>query len=477
MQSIKLFSSATTSKRLILEVLISLFGVACGFALSYIGIIKCGLFLLSFSLLFIFINHPILLLVIAYSSGIFKDWLTEKTALFASIDFTVFIYSLTILILIFHFVRVGKIWQLKVPPGFISFSLLFLLMIFSLFYTASPKYGLLKTSSFFFFNGSLFIFSYLAITTREDINAFIKFFALLVGGVAVFALGNLIHGFLKGNLIFSYRASFLGINPISYANWIGAANIFFISLLFGRIDRTNKIFLGILVVILTAAMLVSNSRGPIASFVFSLAVLGLINIQHIKIKHLIQGGSAILLTIIVLFFILPEQVTSRYLDLFGGGSDVVSKVHSAYTINTRLFAWQTAVSAALSSVRSFFFGIGSGGFSSLFYGLDVRLYPHNMLIEVFCELGLVGLILLISHFYILFSLFFAKLKNIGGQDKFTFLGFVMAAIFLTFSAQFSGDLNDNRRIWFFLGLALASLEIYLKNAKNLYNDRYQTSNN
>ncbi len=80
------------------------------------------------------------------------------------------------------------------------------------------------------------------------------------------------------------------------------------------------------------------------------------------------------------------------------------------------------------------------------------------------------------HFFELLRLFFQRFKDIEDKDKAQFLAFVMAAVFLLFSAQFSGDLNDNRRIWFFLGLSAAVLEIFLREPK-IINDGSKESNN
>jgi hypothetical protein len=195
------------------------------------------------------------------------------------------------------------------------------------------------------------------------------------------------------------------------------------------------------------------------SFVLSLIVLFLYHFRTFNFVKIITRMFLIILFALLLFLLLPEQMTSRYVDLFGGGSDVVSQTHSAYTINTRLFAWKAALSAAFSSPVHLLFGIGVGGFSSLFYGMDVRLYPHNMVIEVFCELGLVGLSLLLWHFYAVFRVIVKKLNGLDQQKKVILLSLMMGTVYLLLAALFSGDLNDNRRVWFFMGTALAAAGI------------------
>ena len=48
----------------------------------------------------------------------------------------------------------------------------------------------------------------------------------------------------------------------------------------------------------------------------------------------------------------------------------------------------------ISSIVNFVFGLGSGGFSSLFIWRDWRWYPHNIFFEIIVELGLIGLSIL-----------------------------------------------------------------------------------
>ncbi len=419
-------------------------------------------------------RYPALFIILSYSSGIFKDWLTENVGLFSTVDFTTFIFAVTLIGLLFHLLMTGEMWRLRLPAGFLALVLLTLLMMLSLFYTPSPKYGLLKAGSFLVFNWCLFFFGFWGVQSANDMKE-IRFFLLAtVGAVSLFSLGMLLHGIFSGRFIFSYRASFLGVNPISFANWVGAANIFCISsfpLLKGKKERIG---VALLVVLFSVTMLAANSRGPLLSFMLSMglwAFYGMKNLRAVTILKFFAGGLVLLL---VLFLVLPQQLTSRYVDLFGGGSDVVSAAHSAYTINTRLFAWKTALDAAFTNLRTLMIGIGIGGFSSLFYGMDVRLYPHNMLIEVLCELGLAGVSLLVLHFVGAVTQLINYLRRQSQSERAQSMPYIMATVFLFLAAQFSGDLNDNRRIWFFLGLSLSVVNVLYREAMS--RDGYEKKN-
>ena len=111
----------------------------------------------------------------------------------------------------------------------------------------------------------------------------------------------------------------------------------------------------------------------------------------------------------------------------------------------------------ISSGINFVFGLGSGGFSSLFIWRDWRWYPHNMFFEIIVELGLIGLIVL--------SLFITKAYKLisQGLNKGTFTDhsalWVAGTTVMFIAAQFSGDINDNRILWMFLAISIASTHV------------------
>ena len=104
------------------------------------------------------------------------------------------------------------------------------------------------------------------------------------------------------------------------------------------------------------------------------------------------------------------------------------------SVNERL----DMLSFSYSSInRNILFGTGIGSFSKEYNGKDKRGYPHNILIEIWFELGLIGL-LLFSFF--LFFLF----KDINV----TFLLWLVLFVFL--NAFKSAELGDLRIMFFIL---------------------------
>jgi len=75
-------------------------------------------------------------------------------------------------------------------------------------------------------------------------------------------------------------------------------------------------------------------------------------------------------------------------------------------------------------------------------------------------LGLAGLGLLVWHLSSIWGDIRRFLrKNLTDRSRTLFYAFCMAAFFNFVNAQFSGDLNDNRRLWFFLGMVVALMQV------------------
>jgi O-antigen ligase len=86
-------------------------------------------------------------------------------------------------------------------------------------------------------------------------------------------------------------------------------------------------------------------------------------------------------------------------------------------------------------------GIGLAGFEIL----GNHVYPHNLLLEVFCEGGLLGIVMLAL---VLGPPLWALVRRHSGPAPRDYAAFVVALV----SAQFSGDLYDSRTVFVLAGL-------------------------
>lgn len=109
-------------------------------------------------------------------------------------------------------------------------------------------------------------------------------------------------------------------------------------------------------------------------------------------------------------------------------------------------------------LESPFIGNGVGSFAVSYTGIDIKMYPHNIFLEVLAEVGLVGFSILIM----MISLgVYRGCVGLKRKDKYidvTMLSF----IFLFLNVNVTGDLNDNRIFFAFLALLTISTSIHSK---------------
>ena len=94
-------------------------------------------------------------------------------------------------------------------------------------------------------------------------------------------------------------------------------------------------------------------------------------------------------------------------------------------------------------------GRGIGSWPVLNGRGDIRAYPHNIFLEVFFELGIIGLLIFVGMLFYAWRLL--PPKRILQQEPWMML--VAAQLLSAFiNANISGDLNDNKLFWAFLGM-------------------------
>jgi O-antigen ligase len=114
-------------------------------------------------------------------------------------------------------------------------------------------------------------------------------------------------------------------------------------------------------------------------------------------------------------------------------------------------AWKLWLTAPLT-------GAGAGSFAYHYPANQLRVYPHNMLLELLSELGVIGLALWTVMLVIAFGGFIKR----GGWRRslsVVVLGFFTFAIA---NAMISGDIVSNRHVFTSLGLLVATSALWIK---------------
>ena len=415
---------------------------------------------LGFIVLWLLINNPAIALMILSLTAIIKGYLINYFPVVEVVDITV-IATLIIWLGLVKILLQGN-WKLPSEPK----SIVYLFLIFGLFlgisyiYTASPDYGFRKILRFNTFAVTMFITPLLIIKSPADSKRLLSYFYFLLVIIIGIMLLQFVY-FLKWGdfaIVLAYwnRISIPGANPIQVSRYLAIGAAMMIALLIRNKPSQSLHYFAILFMILLSIIL-SGSRGPLVSIIIGSIVYAILY-ERKHSSRIFGYGILAIGTIIILLILLPESLTQRFFDISQGSVIITQQgVQRISTIATRFEFWSMSLQAWFSSITSFFIGLGAGGFSSLFIWRDWHWYPHNLIFEIIAELGMVGLVI-----GVLFIIKTYQIINKGIQrGSFTDHSalWVAGTVVMFIAAQFSGDINDNRILWMFIGISIASTHV------------------
>ena len=432
--------------------------------LFFIGVITNPIMMviipLGFIILWLLINNPAIALMILSLTAIIKGYLINYFPVVEVVDITV-IATLIIWLGLVKILLEGN-WKLPSEPTSIVYLFLIfgLLLGISYMYTASPDYGFRKILRFNTFAVTMFISPLLIIKSPADSKRLLSYFYFLLVIIIGIMLLQFVY-FLKWGdfaIVLAYwnRISIPGANPIQVSRYLAIGAAMMIALLIRNRPSQSLHYFAILFVILLSIIL-SGSRGPLVSIIIGSIVYAILY-ERKHSSRIFGYGILAIGTIITLLLVLPESLTQRFFDISQGSVIMTQQgVRRISTIATRYEFWSMSIQAWFSSITSFFIGLGAGGFSSLFIWRDWHWYPHNLFFEIIAELGLIGLVI-----GVLFIIKSYQIINKGIQrGSFTDHSalWVAGTVVMFIAAQFSGDINDNRILWMFIGISIASTHV------------------
>ena len=432
--------------------------------LFFIGVITNPIIMvlipLGLIILWLLINNPAIALMILSLTAIIKGYLINYYSVIEVVDITV----IATLIIWLGLVKILLEGNWKFPSEWNSIVYLFLifglLLGISYIYTVSPDYGFRKIIRFNTFAVTMFMTPLLIIKTPADSKRLLSYFYFLLVIIIGIMLFQFVY-FLKWGdfaIVLAYwnRISIPGANPIQVSRYLAIGAAMMIALLIRNKPSQSLHYFAILFVILLSIIL-SGSRGPLVSIIIGSIVYAILY-ERKHSSRIFGYGILAVGTIITLLLLLPESLTQRFFDISQGTVIMTQQgVRRISTIATRFEFWSMSVQAWFSSVTSFFVGLGSGGFSSLFIWRDWRWYPHNLFFEIIVELGLVGLIIVVLFIIKSYQIFNKGIH--GGSLSDHSALWVAGTVVMFIAAQFSGDINDNRILWMFIGISIASTHV------------------
>ena len=338
------------------------------------------------------------------------------------------------LILMFKvFLTKNIIFNKKFLASILFFFVFYIWMIVTITYSSSNEYLFNKI---FLFSTNIFAFVIpLLFFSRIEIGSTLKKFVLISTPLSIWFIA-----FILPKMYFNETYTYVSHAYLTVSLFSGM-NLLMLLLLKTKLFK--KSYINLLFIILNILTLIlSGGRGGIILAVFVLTIYGLFKLDQLK-----SGLKSTLLIILSVFIIGIFIRQTEYLELFqrsimrlellsdynsgGGGESVQVRLDMLYFCYDKIF----------HSPISLLFGYGIGSFSYEFTGIDSRGYPHNLVLEILFELGLIGLII-----FIIFSGLTLK------YFKYTTLTWVV--LFLLLNALKSSSLVDIRILFFMFSLAL-----------------------
>ena len=234
-----------------------------------------------------------------------------------------------------------------------------------------------------------------------------------------------------------------GDNPIQF----GIAYALLIIIVIFRVARQRRVRMLDMLTIIPAAFLLirSGARGPVISLIVTFFIY-IIWLGHIgrRIKlAVILGGAAFL---IFAYSVIPDATVRFYQVLFDPTVSPTQNA-SANSIQERILLINMAVDDFLDHPIA---GVGTGNSSG---GVG---YPHNSIIEVAAELGLVGVtIFLALQALVVVTAYRAIRKTKGTPDEWIMTTAFAIYVFAFIESQFSGYMGGDMLLYVSIGLVAA----------------------
>ena len=167
------------------------------------------------------------------------------------------------------------------------------------------------------------------------------------------------------------------------------------------------------------------------------------------------GGGVLILTI---FLLVGNEFS---LDDFGKADRLVTKDNTSKNVRLKF------VKRSFELVVAYPFGVGIGNWQDYCnktkpYSLLKHQYPHNLVLEVFAELGLIGgILLLLLLLKSLYLTYFRMITTSNANEIYSLLFYLQ--IFLFINSCFSGNLNDARLLFVVIAISLTKEPLIKEN--------------
>ena len=208
-------------------------------------------------------------------------------------------------------------------------------------------------------------------------------------------------------------------------------------------------------------LILIGARGPLI-FVVIIVIFTLIINKNLKFNFIFSIDSYIKIVIVSILVFVIYSYNSQYIDVlfertFSRFMVLSENDSSNKSAIARIEFLEVSFHHIFKNPIVFLFGNGIGSFGILVFNEDIRAYPHNIFLEIFFELGFLGI--LIFFFWIFFSI-----KNMKGKNQFIS---ILVLIYLCMNFLKSSSIIDIRLFFIIFAFYISDNKINSNSNENI----------
>lgn len=313
---------------------------------------------------------------------------------------------------------------------------LFLVMVVRLPGPPTNVYGSHKLETYLIVNVALLAAGIVVGTRRRDVRRSLGLMLLVALGAGVALVHEIATG-VQPTFAGRYAISNEAYDPIALGRLAAAGLLIGLYVLLA--ERKYRLVGVVAVPLMTITLLASGGRGSLLGVIAGMIVLfGVGSVFAVRRSAIL---AAIAASLVVASLVVPGAAVTRATSVLFGGSEGLNS-------GGRTALWSAAWHAFLAHPLG---GLGTGGFAAL----DLpENYPHNLLLEIAAELGVIGLVPLLLTLGVGFAIITRAIRRgpVSERGLPVLVAALLASAFV--NALFSTDIPANYDVWLYLGLGV-----------------------
>ena len=400
---------------------------------------------------------PISLSIAVYAIFLISGKREIPLPLFGRVEIAVVLAPVVFVAFVFFIYRSGLREEIsRNKSGLLSLVLLYATFLPAVFIGDPTGYTIAKVAKLFSITLLGMVAQFVLIRNEKELGAFETALALGALVIAAAGQGSVIAKAAEGALVGSTRPSAFGSTYLSVAR---AALVFFLFaqtrvLLDRHLTKGMRIFYELLSVLSLWTLVSAGSRAGILSWMITFGILVFGLSKKTTAEKVKRYAIFVLLLIVLLkapslinnFMLVPEGSAARIEMTLAG--------EAGESGNARLAAWKASLVGATRNP----FGVGWGRFPSHFeiWAGNVRIiYPHNLILEVVVEAGIVATLALLMFAALAF---FRSYRSFRLRDGWPRALLLVLLVGFALNSLFSFDINGNRMFMALMALALNNID-------------------